>query len=90
MGAAFVCASDHPTEHILKVLDENIVRNKQVDSRDSVDNGGSSGGGISDMGYLWGSDASDILALNNGCKYDFILASECLWLHEQVSLLYID
>jgi EEF1A N-terminal glycine/lysine methyltransferase len=74
MGADFVCASDYPTEHILQVLKDNIDRNKTARY----------GGSIASAGYLWGTDAAGILDMNRGRKYDFILASECLWRHEQV------
>lgn len=54
-------------------IEKNIHRN------------GLDGGRVIAVPYIWGEDAAGVLAVNGGRQYDVLLASECLWRHEQVS-----
>jgi predicted nicotinamide N-methyase len=44
---------------------------------------------IADVNFVVsrGTDMTPILAANGGDKYDFVVASECLWRHEQHAIL---
>jgi EEF1A N-terminal glycine/lysine methyltransferase len=75
LGAAFVCVSDYPTEHILSVIQENILLNAKNQSEERR---------MDVVGYKWGTSVECLLEKNNNHLYDLIIASECLWRHEQV------
>ncbi len=36
------------------------------------------------VGHIWGTDATALLSASGNHRYDVIVASECLWRHEQV------
>ena len=72
LGASFVCCSDYPAESVLANLRRNIEINKLL-----ADN-------IAVIGHIWGADATNLLAVIGNSRYDVIVASECLWRHEQV------
>jgi predicted nicotinamide N-methyase len=75
MGASFVCVSDYPTEHILSVIQENIHLNNHHLS---------AGQRMEVAGHKWGTAVDTLLEKNSYQPYDLIIASECLWRHEQV------
>jgi predicted nicotinamide N-methyase len=75
MGASFVCVSDYPTDHILSVIQENICLNGQHLS---------AGRRMEVVGHKWGTSVASLLERNGDRSYDLIIASECLWRHEQV------
>jgi predicted nicotinamide N-methyase len=75
LGATFVCVSDYPTEHILSVIQQNICLNARSQSEDRR---------MDVIGYKWGTSVESLLEKNNNQLYDLIIASECLWRHEQV------
>lgn len=53
-------------------LDRNIGRNGLDRAR------------IQAVPYIWGEDAGPVLATNADRPFDILVASECLWRHEQV------
>ena len=72
LGASFVCASDYPSTAVIENLKTNINLNfGEVDL-------------IAVEEHIWGSDTHNLISINNGRKYDILVASECLWKHEQV------
>lgn len=68
LGARLVCASDYPSPSVMDNLKRNCERN-------DVNN-------VRAVGHIWGEDATELLALNNGDHYDIAVAAECLWRHE--------
>mmetsp|Transcript_13569 Transcript_13569/g.20365 ORF Transcript_13569/g.20365 Transcript_13569/m.20365 type:complete len:263 (+) Transcript_13569:46-834(+) len=76
IGASYVCASDYPSEYLIETLTENMTRNCMKDPSDPSRS-------FSVVGYKWGADVSPLIDANRGCKYDVVVASECLWRHEQ-------
>ena len=72
IGAQFVCATDYPAPTVLENLRTNIELNCSDDKN------------IAYCGFMWGDDVSPLLDTNEGQRYDVLLASECLWRHEQV------
>jgi hypothetical protein len=72
LGARFVCCSDYPSPTVMENLDKNIERN-QLDRRR-----------IQVVPYIWGDDTEAMFSANGGHPFDMLLASECLWRHEQV------
>lgn len=75
LGATFVCVSDYPTEHILSVIQHNILLNTKNQSEECP---------MDVVGYKWGSPVECLIEKNGHHLYDLIIASECLWRHEQV------
>ena len=73
LGASVVCATDYPAESVINVLQENIDRNMNIENGDMIV-----------MPHKWGDDCTELLGINGGQKFDVVLASECLWRHEQV------
>ena len=72
VGAHFVCSTDYPAPAVLDNLRKNINLNCHDDRNIVV------------HGYMWGKEVSHLLAANEGQRFDVLLASECLWRHEQV------
>lgn len=85
LGAQFVCSSNYPSESVLQNLRQNIFYN--LNDKNYIQNGEIYSTGV--IGYIWGQDVGPMLDMNNahGRCYDFVLASECLWRHEQVRSL---
>ena len=77
MGAQFVCCTDYPSKSVLQNLDDNITYNFK--NTEYIER-------IGCQGYIWGESVDPLLEANGGSRYDIILASECLWRHEQVRL----
>ena len=77
LGAIYVCCSDYPSDCVLSNLQNNVNVNFADDEQRSR---------IGVAGYVWGTDVAPLLELNktHGSLYDFVIASECLWRHEQV------
>lgn len=78
LGSSLVCISDYPTDYILEILRQNIDLNSHYYPHSRVEV----------VGYKWGTDPNEILNKNSGNCYDLILASECLWRHEQVRIIF--
>ena len=95
--AAFVCASDYPVHSLISVLEENIDCNRCLSASGQIKAIGYKWWVIFyrkereyDAVVCWccrGDDIGPILAVNGGRNYDIVLASECLWRHEQHEIL---
>ena len=65
LQASRVCASDYPSQPLLDTLNKNF-RINEIDNAKIVP-------------HIWGSSVDELISANDGQKYDFVIAAECLW-----------
>lgn len=64
LGAQTTVLTDYPEDTLIRNIEDTLRLNELQGSV---------------VGHAWGDDASDVLALNGGVRFDLVLLSEVLW-----------